>query len=266
MDIEIPGLHLRDRRIAASDEYLDGDEGRERDLFNAHEGPWNPRHPHSGRFIYGVGSRPRLASQRRPTSFDASRLGFSRKPEDITTVILHSTVGPEFATADLPGESEDEERGSYHRVDEIIANFVILRDGVVTYTHDVEHILSVAGGRKGIDIEFAGTFPHRGAITSSTSRLSPDAIRAGRHLIEYLKVKYLRNLSHVHPHGQVQSGDRGGRGNGGKFDSCPGPDVWVNVGEWAVDHLGLISGSPEDGYPNHGISRRQSNPDYRQEL
>ena len=46
MDIDILGL--RDRRIAASDEYLDGNERRERNLLNAHEGPWDPRRPHVG--------------------------------------------------------------------------------------------------------------------------------------------------------------------------------------------------------------------------
>ena len=265
--MDIHSLRMRDRRIAASDEYLDGDERRERRLFEAHEGPWEARRPHSGRFIYGLGSRARLASQRRPATFDVTRLGFAREPEDITTVVLHSTAGPEFSFADLPDASGDTVRdGEPHRIDEIIANFVIFQDGTITYTHDVQNILSVAGGGKGIDIELAGAFTHDTTITPGTRRLNPAAIRSGRELLTELKLKFLPNLRFIHPHGQVQRGSRGGPGNGGKYDSCSGPDVWVNVGEWAVANLGLTAASTDQGYPNHGISERQSNPDYRQEL
>jgi hypothetical protein len=40
------------------------------------------------------------------------------------------------------------------------------------------------------------------------------------------------------------------------------------VGEWAVTNLGLNSRDvdPDGRYPNHGISSRQSNPDYLQTL
>ena len=264
MDIHIPGL--RDRRVAASDEYLDGSERRERELFNAHEGPWDPRNAHTGRFIYAGGSRPRLASQRRPLGFDASRTGFNRISEQISTIILHSTTGREFSVDDLPAQSQDSNRISYHRVDEIIAHFVILQDGTIVYTHDVRHPLNDAGGRKGIDIEFAGDFPHTVTITPGTTRLTFEAIGAGRRLVRYL-ASVIQPLYYIHPHGQVQRGPRGGRGNGGKFDSCPGPDVWVNVGEWAVEHLHLIADEVDNShYPNHGISELQSNPAYRQNI
>ena len=146
-------------------------------------------------------------------------------------------------------------------MDEIIANFVVFRDGTVVYTHDVEFILSVAGGSKGIDIEFAGSFPNGDTVTVSTPRLSHGAIRVGRQLISQLKV-VLRNLRYIHPHGQVQQGEE----PGGKFHSCPGPDVWVNVGQWAVNNLGLISDPTDRGYPNHRISSRQSYPAYLQTL
>jgi hypothetical protein len=263
MDIHIPGI--RDRRIAASDEYLDGDERLEREQFNAYRREWNPRRPHSGRFIYGQGSGPRLASQRRPLGFDVTDFAFAREPDQITTLVLHSTAGNPFTAADMPDADQDGSASSDHRLDEIIANFVILEDGTIVYTHDIQHILSVAGGRRGIDIEFAGRFPHSPTISEDANRLSHAAIRAGRTLIAYL-AKTIPSISHIHPHGQIQRGSRGGRGNGGKYDSCPGPDVWVNLGEWAANLFGLSSASTESYYPNHGISPRQSNPAYRQDI
>lgn len=264
MDIEVVGL--RDRRVAASDEYLDGDEREERARFEAHTGRWDPARPHSGRFIFGGGTRPRLASERRPTGFDLADHAFAREPEAITTVVLHSTTGVVFEESDLPDVDEDAVRTSYHRVDGIIAHFVVLGDGTIVYTHDVQYVLNDAGGRRGVDIEFAGDFPNARRVRAGARRVTPSAIRAGRTLVAVLAKRYLSNLRFVHPHGQVQRGRRGGPGNGGKYDSCPGPDVWVNVGEWAVAELGLTAEETDAGYPNHGISRRQSNEAYRQDL
>jgi len=263
LNVYIPGI--RDRRIAASDQYLDGNERQERILFNAHERPWNPRNAYTGRWIYGAGSRPRLASQRRPLGFDVTRIGFDRIPEQISTIILHSTAGPEFSVGDLPVSGQDSNRTSDHRVDEIIAHFVILQDGTIIYTHDVQYTLNCAGGRKGIDIEFAGDFPNTETIAPGATRLTYEAIGAGRRLVRYL-ASVIRPMLHIHPHGQVQRGRRGGRGRGGKFDSCPGPDVWVNVGEWAVEHVHLIADEVDSYYPNHGISELQRNPAYRQNV
>ncbi len=268
MDIVIPGLGLgrfRDRRIAASDEYLDGSESRERRLYNSvPAGDRQPRRALSGRFIYGLGTPQRRLSQLRPRSFNVTSRAFARTPEQITTIVLHSTRGRAFQATDLPNPMQDTHRGSYHRVDEIIAHFVIFQDGTVVYTHDIQYILNCAGKRKGIDIEFAGRFSHDETISSGSERLSTEAILSGRALIRELKLKYLNNLNYIHPHGQVQSGARGGRGNGGKFDICSGPDVWVNVGEWAVNTLGLTCETTDSGYPNHTISELQSNPAYRQ--
>jgi N-acetylmuramoyl-L-alanine amidase len=256
MDILLPGI--RDRRIAASDEYLDGSERTEREQFLATPG-WARNRPTRGRFIFGAGTLERRLSEDRPIGFNLPRGHVDRSPSQITTIILHSTAGPEFSADALPARSTDGDRGSYHRVDEIIAHLLVFQDGTIVYTHDIELILSDAGGRKGIDIEFAGSFPNDLAVQASAARLRPTAIQQGRRLVKYLK-SLLPHLRYIHPHGQVQ------RGRSGKLDSCPGPDVWVNVGEWAVEYLGLTSHDPDHGYPNHGISRRQSNPAYRQSL
>jgi N-acetylmuramoyl-L-alanine amidase len=256
VDILLPGI--RDRRIAASDEYLDGDERSEREQFFARPG-WDPHRPTRGRFIFGAGTLERRLSEGRPTAFAVPAGHVDRSPSQITTIILHSTAGSEFSAGDLPPRTTDGNRRSYHRVDEIIAHLLVFQDGTIVYTHDIEYILSDAGGRRGIDIEFSGSFPNDLTMPPGAARLRRPAIEQGRRLIKYLK-GLLPHLAYIHPHGQVQ------RGRSGKLHSCPGPDVWVNVGEWAVEYLSMTSREPDRGYPNHGISRRQSNPAYRQSV
>ena len=71
---------------------------------------------------------------------------------------------------------------------------------------------------------------------------------AGRRLVGALKAQ-IPSIVRIHPHGQVQRRDRGGQCGGlgtrnvcGKLLSCPGPDVWMNVGEWATGSaLNLVS-------------------------
>ena len=165
MDITIAGL--RDRRIAASNEYLDGSERRERRLHeSALSGATTPRarrqanaRAHgSARWIYGRGSVARRTSRRRSGTFDITRVDYDRPPESISTIILHSTSGNPFTADDLPPSTSDNTRGNYHRTNEIIAHFLVLRDGTIVYTHDVQYWLNDAGGRAGIDIEFCGRF------------------------------------------------------------------------------------------------------------
>jgi hypothetical protein len=161
---------------------------------------------------------------------------------------------------------------SDHPIDRITAHFVVLNDGTVFYTHDVEFILASVSGRYGIDIEFAGSFStSREPPARSAARLRPKAIRTGRELVRVLKTS-IPSITHIHPHGQLQRRDNQGWCGGttgnrcGKLYSCPGPDIWVNVGEWAVRQLRLTSATPLRGYQNNGIHDRQSNPRYNQRI
>jgi hypothetical protein len=261
MDIIMPCL--RDRRIAASDEVGSVQTGQ--------SGEPIP--------IYGVGSVARTAGAQ-PGRFD-------RRPGDIRAVILHQTSGHALADQDLPPIRTDTLRESRHRVDRIAAHFVILEDGTIVYTHDVQYLINSAGGRFGIDIEFSGNFSSTPAPVVTApgrrprggvrfTRLDPRAILAGRNLLRHLK-SVLPNLQYVHPHGQVQEPHVRQITRDGitrtltsidKLNSCPGPDVWVNVGEWAVREVPLICEPPNPSCyrHNHGISRRQRDPDYDQHI
>lgn len=237
MEIKCPGL--RDRRIAASDEVISVKRGQ----------------------IYARGS----VARRRGT---AGLTRTDRSPSAIQAIVLHQTAGafflPPARNAYPASSSMNFEVRSRHRIDRITAHFVVINDGTIFYTHDVEYRLNSISGSKGIDIEFAGRF-------NRTSRLSRAAITAGRGLIQALKTA-IPSISHIHPHGQLQRIDRQGQCGGetdnvcDKLHSCPGPDIWVNVGEWAGRRLGLTSATTVSGYQNNGISSRQSNSDFDQRV
>lgn len=239
IDIKLDGM--RDRRIAASDE--------SRDVAPA------------PRLIFGRGSSARRVSEQiRPgLVFDAMRYATDRTVQDISDIVLHHTAGNECLSDDIP--SDDHEVTSSARLDRVIAHFCVLTDGMVIYTHDLGHILNDGGGRRGIDIEFTGDFSHERVppAMGTPARAGPTQLLAGRRLITALK-EQIPSITHIHPHGQIQT-------NGtGKRDSCPGPDVWVNVGEWAVRELGLISEPPLRHRPPRPISRLMRNQAYLQQL
>ncbi|MEO0830609.1 MAG: N-acetylmuramoyl-L-alanine amidase [Pseudomonadota bacterium] len=241
--LQLPGL--RDRRIAASDETMSSAGG--------------------GNRIYRRGSMARRVGADRARRMD-------REYNEIRAIVLHSTAGPSF----LPGTrsaypedaATDADIASRTRLDRVAAHFVVTNDGAIFYTHDLGYWIASAGGRRGIDIEFAGRFANsEDPPAGATERLSPAAITSGRALVQSLS-RSLSTITHIHPHGQVQRNDREGRCGSGtentcsKLYSCPGPDIWVNVGAWAVEHLGLVCDTTLEGYQNNGIHPRQSNAAY----
>ena len=232
--LKLPGW-IRDRRAAAADEVTSV----------------------AGIPIYGRGS---IARRSGPPSAESAR--FDRGFASIRAVVLHQTAGSTFMSERqaLPAEERDQQRRSRHRIDRITAHFVVLQTGSVIYTHDVRYILNDAGGRNGIDIEFCGRFAN--SRSPSGERLTAEAIRSGRNLLWSLNSN-LPALDYVHPHGQIQAPDSEGRHN--KLNSCPGPDIWVNVGEWAVRELGLSATVNRGLYRRDWtVTDRQNNPEYDQ--
>lgn len=203
-----------------------------------------------------------------------------RSGTELRAIVLHQTTGATFL-------DERNQRwlaasgDGVHRVDSISAHFVVLQNGIVYYTHDIEDYRSGSAGRgRGVDVEFAGHFPH-GATPDPAARVPAEMIRAGRALVAAI-VDAAPTITHIHPHGQIQGRQRadnevcGGRDSDnpcGSLDSCPGPDIWVNVGEWACRDqasggLGLICDPPlaELHFPIRSIEPTQTNPDYRQDI
>jgi len=52
----------------------------------------------------------------------------------------------------------------------------------------------------------------------------------------------------------------------GKLDSCPGPDIWINVGEWAATQFHLIAQTPLPNFQNNGISAAQRDRTFDQHI
>jgi hypothetical protein len=236
VDLFIPGL--RDRRAAAADE--------------THAPPANGGRP---RDIFGLGTAARRRAGVVGRPFDVRTTATSRGVDSITTIVLHQMAVTHDAP--LPDFATDTDITSRHTLDRVIAHFIVRTDGTLVYTHDIEYTLNDGGGRRGIDIEFEGHYGND--RTPSDPRLSEAAIRGGRRLLLWLD-GFLPSLSHIHPHGQIQSG------SSSKFHSCCGPDVWMNVGEWAVRNFGWECNTPVGTYTNRGISDRQRNRAYDQRI
>ena len=204
---------------------------------------------------------------RRVAALDPERRPM-RRTGTIRAIILHQTQGGSFLPSSphpYPAQRTDARVGPNHRIDDIAAHFVVIADGTIFYTHDVESLSRSAGWQTGIDIEFAGRF-------SLSNPLGTAAIRSGRALIGALKTA-IPSIGFIHPHGQIQhklmSGQTCGGTTGvrcGKLDSCPGPDVWINVGLWAARRWQLTFETPLPVYQNNGISAAQLDRRFDQEV
>ena len=130
-------------------------------------------------------------------------------------------------------------------------HFAILPDGRILQLHP---ILALTGASNGFNagsvaVEFAGNFPDtRGkwwhGPQNGMNKVTPAQIEAGRYLVRYLISTM--GLKTILAHRQ-SSGTR---------DNDPGPDIWFNVGQWAIDTLGL-----KDGGPGFKVGRGKAIPD-----
>lgn len=126
-------------------------------------------------------------------------------------------------------------------------HFAILPDGRILQIHPLQAYTPASNGFNAgsVAVEFAGNFPStRGKWWISKSlktdaqrkanqnQVTPEQIESGRYLVQYLK--RTMGLKTILAHRQ-SSGTR---------ENDPGPDIWYNVGQWAVDNLGLSDGGP----------------------
>jgi peptidoglycan hydrolase-like protein with peptidoglycan-binding domain len=119
------------------------------------------------------------------------------------------------------------------------AHFAILSDGRILQLHPISAMLWSSNGFNAgsVAVEFAGNFPNTAGkwwegAKFGRDRATPAQLDAGRYLIGYLK--RTMGLTHVLAHRQ-SSGTR---------ENDPGPDVWYNVGQWAIENVGMKDGGP----------------------
>ncbi|MCH9681290.1 MAG: N-acetylmuramoyl-L-alanine amidase [Deltaproteobacteria bacterium] len=155
----------------------------------------------------------------------------ARAVEDVYALVLHQ-MG--FSRGSDPG-----------RYDRVTAHYLVLPDGRVYQLHDHDKRLPAASGLNtgSVSVEFAGNLPSRARSTDPKHYWSPDShgmdqltpaqVAGGRMLVDTL---YRQGwLTHILAHRQ------GGPGRG--LD--PGPDIWREVGAWAVRQYGLDWGGPD---------------------
>lgn len=117
------------------------------------------------------------------------------------------------------------------------SHFGILADGRILQLHPISALLWASNGfnARSVAVEFAGNFPSTRGVwwqgaKFGRNRPTQAQIDAGRRLIRHLIATM--GLTHVLAHRQ-SSGTR---------TNDPGPDIWRNVGQWAVDRLGMRDG------------------------
>lgn len=143
------------------------------------------------------------------------------------------------------------------RYDRVTAHYVVLPDGGIYWLHEHTTRLPAASGLNSISIsvEFAGNLPSQPRSTDprrfwSPSTFGMDQLTAaqaagGRALIAELRRQGW--LTHVLAHRQ----------GGANRQNCPGPDVWREVGAWAVRELGL-----EWGGESYAVGRGEPIPTF----
>jgi uncharacterized protein (DUF697 family) len=160
-------------------------------------------------------------------SADKSHRKGTRDPKTVYALVLH-----QMACCFAP-------KDPLKRFLTVGAHFAIANDGRIMQLHPVSSLLWASNGfnNRSVAVEFAGNFPNtRGTWwqgdTYGKNRPTPAQVTAGRQLIRHLM--RTMGLTHVLAHRQ-SSGTR---------ENDPGPDIWFDVGQWAVNTLGLKDGGP----------------------
>jgi hypothetical protein len=142
----------------------------------------------------------------------------TRPLSDIGSLVLHSTAGPERAV---------------EKYWDFSVHFVITPSGTIIQNHEenVKAYGSSGFNSRSVAVEFVGLFKRghdrRGNelwAKGSTLRHVPTTaqIYSGRNLVRYLNKTI--GIKYVLAHSQAAA------------KNCPGPEIWFNVGEWAINN------------------------------
>lgn len=221
---------------AEEDEALMGEEELEEQFFSTLKSLYDRWRRNSSSTTYTITN---LTAKAKPLSLaQAKKRGkraptiSSRKPSrnlsEVDAVVLHQMAF-----------NRDNNMDDYLHT---VSHYIIMQDGSIgkLYDHDVVLNASNCFNSRSIAIEFAGNFPStRGKYYKpyeyGRHQLTKAQAEAGRHLLRTLtNDASLPNLKYVFAHRQSSRS----RGND------PGPDIWYNVGEWAIQKLGLSDGGP----------------------
>lgn len=157
-----------------------------------------------------------------------------RKLEKVDSIVLHQMAF-----------TRGNNLSKYH---EVGAHYIVMNDGKIGQLYDNLDYINASNGfnNRSVAIEFAGNFPDTKFKwwdgSSNRTLLTPAQILGGRCLMSVLQSQ-LPALKYVYAHRQSSSS----RGND------PGPDIWKQVGEWAIGKFGLTDKLPQP-FINKGAS------------
>lgn len=146
----------------------------------------------------------------------------NRKPESITTLVLHATG---FAW-----------QPSNPRWCKVKSHYVVRLDGSICMNH---HPLVRMKFGSGVANSYSITIEHEGNPLNERGnaflpnkfgvhKATPEQVAASRELLTYLSSTY-PSIRYVSSHRHIDSGK----------SNCPGPQLWSECGEWAMAQLKL---------------------------
>jgi hypothetical protein len=165
---------------------------------------------------------PAIEDRRALADADSRYRAMKGKPIGVT---LHAT-----------GFSRGDRDNAYDRVH---AHYVITPGGKILWLHPHDvRVRNAFDYRRSIQIEMVGNFrSSRGKSYKpekfGTHDLTPEQARAGRFLLDYL-----RNSGAIEGQGEVTAHRQSNRQRG----NDPGPEVWREIGQWAIDERGWTLG------------------------
>jgi murein DD-endopeptidase MepM/ murein hydrolase activator NlpD/peptidoglycan hydrolase-like protein with peptidoglycan-binding domain len=179
--------------------------------------------------IRKMGPLPGGKNQRGETWFKRDARLSPRKRTSINSIVLHHTAF-----------NRGNDINTYKKVG---AHYLVTADGQIAQLYNDLDFINASNGfnNRSVAIEFAGNFPDlnyrwwkpRDRKIPDRCYLTPVQIRAGRCLLVTLK-RRLPDIKYLYAHRQ-SSGTR---------TNDPGPDVWFNIGEWALRELQLTDQLP----------------------